>query len=119
MGKLTTHVLDTAHGRAGAGMRVRLVRLDASGASTPSIVDFITNADGRADAPLLEGAALQAGIYELHFNVGDYFAALGVELPNPRFLDIVTLRVGISDAASHYHVPLLCSPWSYSTYRGS
>ena len=117
MGKLTTHVLDTAHGRAGAGMRVRLSRIEDN--VRIEHVAFVTNADGRCDAPLLEGDALLPGIYELDFAVGDYFADLGVDLPTPRFLDIVTLRVGISDAAAHYHVPLLCSPWSYSTYRGS
>lgn len=118
MGKLTTHVLDTAHGRAGAGMRVALHALDGHGARA-CLVEFVTNADGRCDAPLLEGDALKPGIYELAFAVGDYFADLGVALPTPRFLDTVVLRVGIADANAHYHVPLLCSPWSYSTYRGS
>ena len=118
MGKLTTHVLDTAHGRAGAGMRVALFALDAQGVRA-CLVEFVTNADGRCDAPLLEGDALVPGIYELAFAVGDYFADLGVALPTPRFLDTVVLRVGIADASAHYHVPLLCSPWSYSTYRGS
>ena len=117
MGKLTTHVLDTAHGRAGAGMRVALFRLD--GDARTRLVEFVTNADGRCDTALLDGDALQPGIYELAFAVGDYFADLGVALPSPRFLDTVVLRVGIADAAAHYHVPLLCSPWSYSTYRGS
>ncbi|RKP54706.1 hydroxyisourate hydrolase [Pararobbsia silviterrae] len=117
MGKLTTHVLDTAHGRPGAGMRVELFRIDA-GART-RLVDTVTNADGRCDAPLLDGAALVAGRYELVFAAGAYFAAAGVALPDPPFVDDVVLRFGIADAASHYHVPLLVSPWSYSTYRGS
>lgn len=117
MGKLTTHVLDTAHGRPGAGMRMSLARV-ARGERTV-LVACVTNVDGRCDAPLLEGEALQPGTYELDFAVGDYYADLGVELPSPRFLDVVTLRVGIADADAHYHVPLLCSPWSYSTYRGS
>lgn len=78
-----------------------------------------TNDDGRCDAPLLEGDALAAGEYELVFHAGDYFAALGVALPAPRFVDRVVLRFGVADPGSHYHVPLLVSPWSYSTYRGS
>lgn len=118
MGKLTTHVLDTAHGRAGAGMRVALFALDSQGARV-GLAECVTNADGRCDAPLLDGEALRPGVYELAFEVGDYFAGLGVALPSPRFLDTVVLRVGIADADAHYHVPLLCSPWSYSTYRGS
>ena len=117
MGKLTTHVLDTAHGRPGAGIALSLHRLD--GGERRLAGRHRTNADGRCDAPLLEGDALEAGTYELEFAVGDYFAALGVAMPAPRFLDVVTLRFGIADAAAHYHVPLLVSPWSYSTYRGS
>jgi 5-hydroxyisourate hydrolase len=80
---------------------------------------FRTNADGRCDAPLLQGDALQRGVYELEFALGDYFAAHGVKAAEPRFLDRVTLRFGIADPTLHYHVPLLASPWSYSTYRGS
>ena len=117
MGKLTTHVLDTAHGKPGAGIAIGLARLD--GEVRRKLGDFRTNADGRCDAPLLADAALIPGTYELEFAAGDYFAALGVALPTPRFLDLVTLRFGIADAAAHYHVPLLVSPWSYSTYRGS
>lgn len=118
MGKLTTHVLDTAHGRPGAGIRVQLFRCAAPGQRS-LVEQRTTNADGRCDAPLLEDAALAAGTYELDFHAGDYFAAAGVALPEPRFLDVVTLRFGIADPAAHYHVPLLVSPWSYSTYRGS
>lgn len=117
MGKLTTHVLDTAHGQPGAGIAIGLYRVD--GAARRKLGDFRTNADGRCDAPLLADAALQPGVYELDFAVGEYFAARGVTLPTPRFLDVVTLRFGIADAGAHYHVPLLVSPWSYSTYRGS
>jgi 5-hydroxyisourate hydrolase len=117
MGKLTTHVLDTAHGKPGAGLRIDLFRID--GGTRTGLGTHITNADGRCDAPLLEGEALAAGVYELDFHAGDYFAAAGVALAQPRFVDVVTLRFGISDATAHYHVPLLVSPFSYSTYRGS
>lgn len=116
MGRLTTHVLDTAHGVPGAGMRVALYRLAPQ---RVPVADTRTNADGRCDRPLLEGDSLLAGMYELDFHAGDYFAARGVELAQPRFLDVVTLRFGISDPAQHYHVPLLVSPFAYSTYRGS
>jgi len=114
MGKLTTHVLDTASGCPAAGMAVRLY--DASGALIKSLT---LNSDGRADAPLLEGEALQPGRYRLVFAVAAYFRARGVALPEPAFLDEVPLDFGIADTAGHYHVPLLASPWSYSTYRGS
>ena len=117
MGKLTTHVLDTAHGTPGAYIAIALFRLSAG--TREKLGDFRTNADGRCDKPLLDGAALEAGTYELDFAVGDYFAALGTAQATPRFLDIVTLRFGIADAGAHYHVPLLVSPYSYSTYRGS
>ncbi|OJA38984.1 hydroxyisourate hydrolase [Burkholderia ubonensis] len=117
MGKLTTHVLDTAHGRPGAAIKVDLYALD--GESRRVIKTVLTNSDGRCDAPLLEGDALAAGEYELVFHAGDYFASLGVKVPEPRFVDRVVLRFGIADPGAHYHVPLLVSPWSYSTYRGS
>ena len=117
MGKLTTHVLDTAHGKPGAGIAISLFRID-DGARV-ALGDFVTNDDGRCDAPLLQGDAFRAGTYELDFAIGNYFAALGVALSQPRFLDVVTLRFGIGDAFAHYHVPLLASPYSYSTYRGS
>lgn len=117
MGRLSTHVLDTAHGCPAAGMRLQLARLD--GERRIVIGDYRTNADGRCDQPLLAGAALIAGVYELEFAAGDYFAACGLDLPQPRFIDVVTLRFGIADAEAHYHVPLLVSPYSYSTYRGS
>lgn len=117
MGRLTTHVLDTAHGRPAAGVALALYRLD--GERRELIGRHRTNADGRCDAPLLADAAFTPGVYELEFALGDYFATLGLALPQPRFLDVVLLRVGISDAGAHYHVPLLASPYGYSTYRGS
>jgi 5-hydroxyisourate hydrolase len=115
MGRLTTHVLDTASGKPAAGMRIIFRVLDRP-AGPP--VEVVTNADGRLDAPLLEGAAFKPGQYELQFHVGDYFRAEGVALAHPAFLDIVPIRFGIAEDA-HYHVPLLVSPYGYSTYRGS
>jgi 5-hydroxyisourate hydrolase len=117
MGKLTTHVLDTANGCPAAGMAVRLYRLDAEGAEWLRSQQL--NEDGRADGPLLEGATLTAGRYRLVFEVAAYFRSRGQALPEPAFLDEVPLDFGIADEGSHYHVPLLASPWSYSTYRGS
>ena len=116
MGHLTTHVLDTAHGRPGADMRIELFRF---GEGRECVADATTNADGRCERPLLEGAALIAGTYELVFHAGDYFAGLGLQLSNPPFLDRVAIRFGIANPAEHYHVPLLISPYGYSTYRGS
>ena len=117
MGHLSTHVLDTAHGRPAAGMQVTLQRLDASGPTT--LCHVTLGPDGRAAGPLLAGADMAAGRYRLRFEVAPYFRALGLVLPEPPFIEIVQLDFGISDAAGHYHVPLLVSPWSYSTYRGS
>jgi 5-hydroxyisourate hydrolase len=117
MGKLTTHVLDTMNGCPAAGMRVRLFAL--AGDQATVLKELTLNADGRADAPLLEGAALRAGAYRLVFEVAPYFRARGVALPDPPFLGAVPLDFGIADTAAHYHVPLLASPWAYSTYRGS
>jgi 5-hydroxyisourate hydrolase len=117
MGKLSTHVLDTAHGRPGAGVKIELYGIDSCGRTL--IKTDVTNADGRCAAPLLEGALLRPGQYELVFHAGDYFAALGVELPAPRFLDRITIAFGIADSEQNYHVPLVMTPWSYSTYRGS
>lgn len=117
MGRLTTHVLDTMHGQPAAAMTVELYALQ--GAARQLIKRVHTNADGRIDAPLLQGDELLVGSYELLFFAGDYFAGRGVALPSPRFLDVVPLRFGIADPGGHYHVPLLLSPWSYSTYRGS
>jgi len=117
MGRLTTHVLDTAHGRPAAGVRVTLYRnLDGRYAL---IKDAITDLDGRCDAPKLEGSAFAAGRYRLVFAAGEYFARTGAALPDPPFVDDVVLDFGVADGAAHYHVPLLVSPWSWSTYRGS
>ncbi len=118
MGKLTTHVLDTANGAPAAGMEVVLWRLDAAGAAS-RLKAITLNHDGRADAPLLEGAALLPGRYRLVFAVGSYFRARGAPLDNPPFLDEVPLDFGLADPNAHYHVPLLASPYAYSTYRGS
>ena len=117
MGKLSTHVLDTAHGRPAAGVAIALYAVE--GEARRLLKQASTNADGRCDAPLLEGEALRAGRYELVFAAGDYFAAQGVALPEPRFVDRVTIAFGVADAAQNYHVPLVVTPWSYSTYRGS
>ncbi|NHZ80964.1 hydroxyisourate hydrolase [Massilia sp. CCM 8695] len=117
MGKLSTHVLDTTQGKPGAGVVVELYAV-AGGART-LLKTVTTNRDGRVDTALLEGDAMQAGRYELVFAAGDYFAAQGVNLPEPRFIDQVTLAFGIADPSQNYHVPLVLTPWSYSTYRGS
>ena len=117
MGKLTTHVLDTANGCPAAGMAVRLYRLDAG---APALLKSITlNHDGRADAPLLEGAEFKPGTYRLVFGVAGYFRARGDTLAEPPFLDEVPLDFGLATIGQHYHVPLLASAWAYSTYRGS
>ena len=118
MGHLSTHVLDTAHGCPAAGMRITLQRLDAGGAAV-TVKALALNADGRADGPLLDAAAMVVGRYRLLFEAAAYFRARGVALPEPPFIDVVQIDFGIADAAGHYHVPLLLSPWSYSTYRGS
>ena len=114
MGRLTTHVLDTARGLPAAGIAVSVRRAGKHGAALASAV---TNSDGRCDAPLLEGAAMETGSYDLVFEAGPYFEALG--LKEPRFLDQIVIRFGIADAEAHYHVPLLLSPFGYTTYRGS
>jgi 5-hydroxyisourate hydrolase len=116
MGRLTTHVLDTAQGKPGAGIKVDLYRVDRERRLLKSVE---TNGDGRCDQPLLEGAAFEGGTYELVFHAGSYFRGAGVALPDPPFVDQVVLRFGIAEPGAHYHVPLLVSPWSYSTYRGS
>ncbi|TLY50891.1 MAG: hydroxyisourate hydrolase [Gammaproteobacteria bacterium] len=118
MGKLTTHVLDTAAGIPARGLKIELHRIDA-GAAPALLATLNTNDDGRAAAPLLEGSALRTGRYALTFHVAAYFRARDVALPEPPFLDEVVIQFGIADADTHYHVPLLVSPWSYSTYRGS
>lgn len=117
MGKLSTHVLDTAHGCPAAGVKLALYVIDADRRTL--LKDDVTNADGRCASPLLEGEALRAGSYELVFQAGDYYAARGVALPAPRFLDRIVIAFGVADPAQNYHVPLVMTPWSYSTYRGS
>jgi 5-hydroxyisourate hydrolase len=117
MGKLTTHVLNIASGVPAAGMRIELRRM-VNGAPTVLSASQ-TNADGRCPAPLLDGAALESGLYSLTFHVADYFRSRREPLAEPPFLDKVVVDFGISDPAQNYHVPLLVSPWSYSTYRGS
>ena len=120
MGRLTTHVLDTANGRPASGVRVRVYAVGERVAGGRRLLrEGVTNADGRCNAPLLEGGDFTAGCYEIVFDAGAYFAALGVALAQPPFVGDVVLRFGIADAAQHYHVPLLVSPWSWSTYRGS
>ena len=116
MGRLTTHVLDTANGCPAAGVAIALFRIQPQ---RELIAQSITNADGRLDSPILDGESFQPGVYELVFQAGDYFRDAGADLPDPPFVDEVALRFGIANGEQHYHVPLLVSPWSYSTYRGS
>ena len=113
---LSTHVLDTMHGTPAAGMTVALYT--TQGESATLVRSFVLNADGRADAPLYDNLSLKTGTYRLVFDVAAYFKARGVTLPEPNFLDRVALDFGVAHADQHYHVPLLVSPWSYSTYRG-
>ncbi len=115
-GRLTTHVLDTAAGRPAAGMRLELFHID--GEERELLKTIQTNSDGRTDEPLLSQDEFEAGVYELVFDVGGYFAGQP-SLQDPPFLGNVPIRFGIGDTDAHYHVPLLTSPWSYSTYRGS
>ena len=115
-GFLTTHVLDTARGCPAAGMRIDLFKID--GETRVLVRSLTTNADGRTDSQILPAAEFTTGTFELVFFAGDYFGAIGMELAEPKFLDQIPLRFGMSEA-SHYHVPLLLSPFSFSTYRGS
>lgn len=117
MGRLSTHVLDTARGKPAAGVKIMLYRI--SGQSHRKVKEVVTNADGRTDGPLLEGDALTAGVYELVFCAGDYLRASGQAGETILFLDEIPIRFGVPDASQHYHVPLLISPFGYSTYRGS
>ena len=116
-GRLTTHVLDTMSGQPAAGIKFRLSRLE--GTTSHVLTEGETNADGRANSPLLQGENLIVGAYELLFFVGDYFREAGVALQDPAFLDRVPIRFGLAEPNKHYHVPLLVSPYGYSTYRGS
>jgi 5-hydroxyisourate hydrolase len=116
-GYLTTHVLDTARGLPAAGIKITLYRL--SDTARHPITEVATNADGRTDAPILPAGAMTVGTYELVFHCGDYIDAHGMSADAVKFLDQIPIRFGITDAAAHYHVPLLLSPYGYSTYRGS
>ncbi len=116
-GYLTTHVLDTARGCPAAGLRIELFRL--SGEGRRSLAEMVTNADGRTDGPILPAGAFGVGEYELLFHAGDYLRASAPGADEPPFLDLVPIRFGVSDPQAHYHVPLLLSPFGYSTYRGS
>lgn len=117
MGRLSTHILDTANGRPAAGVRIELFRL--AGERRERLLEARTNQDGRTDAPLLAGEAFAAGAYELVFHIGAYFGAAGTPTADPPFLDEVPVRFSMAEPDGHYHVPLLVSPWSYATYRGS
>ena len=117
MGHLSTHVLDTANGRPAAGMQVTLQRLEACAFVTLKTIQL--NADGRGDGPLLTAVEMATGRYRMLFDVAPYFRASGAALTEPPFIEVVPIDFGIADAAGHYHVPLLVSPWAYSTYRGS
>jgi 5-hydroxyisourate hydrolase len=119
MGKLTTHVLDTVHGKPATHLTIELWSVEPNSIQKTLLKTITTNADGRTDAPLLAGDELTVGIYELVFAIGPYFAQQIDTLPDPPFLDRVPIQFGIADPNGHYHVPLLASPWAYSTYRGS
>jgi 5-hydroxyisourate hydrolase len=114
---LTTHVLDTANGKPGEGVKIEFSVLD--GETYKLLTTVTTNADGRNGQPLLTPENMKAGKYQLVFYIGEYFAKLGMQLPNPPFLEKAVIQFGMADATTHYHVPILVSPWSYTTYRGS
>ncbi len=116
-GRLSTHVLDTARGKPAAGVKITLYRV--TGDAREKIAETVTNADGRTDAPMLAGDKLVVGSYELVFFAGDYLRASGQAEGEVLFLDQIPIRFGVPDAGQHYHVPLLISPFAYSTYRGS
>ncbi len=118
MAGLTTHVLDVTRGGPARAMRIDLFELARDGGRRP-VTTATTNADGRTDAPLIPAGAARVGHFELLFHAGDYFRSTGANLPDPPFLDVVPIRFAVADPTAHYHVPLLVSPWSYSTYRGS
>jgi 5-hydroxyisourate hydrolase len=118
MAGLTTHVLDTVSGRPAAAVRIELFELNASG-ERERIVETRTNADGRTDAPLIPADKAKTGRFELLFHIGDYFREAGIAAADPPFLDVVPIRFSIADSSKHYHVPLVATPWSYATYRGS
>jgi hydroxyisourate hydrolase len=115
---VTTHVLDVTRGQPADGVRVELYEL-AGGGERKLIADVATNADGRTDKPLMSADQTRAGRFELVFHAGDYFRRRGIGIADPPFLDVIPIRFGLADPQAHYHVPLIVSPWSYSTYRGS
>jgi hydroxyisourate hydrolase len=115
---LTTHVLDTVKGRPAAGVEIELFELAPDGTRT-RLAHVRSNPDGRTDKPLIAAAEARAGKFELLFHIGDYFRAEGAATADPAFLDVVPIRFAVADPAAHYHVPLVATPWSYSTYRGS
>jgi 5-hydroxyisourate hydrolase len=117
MARLSTHVLDIARGAPAAGIAVELHRV--AGGRRELVRSAVTNSDGRTSPPLVEGGRIEPGVYELTFRTADYFRASGVPLPDPPFLDEIVVRVGLADPSANYHVPLLLSPYGYSTYRGS
>ena len=123
MGKLTTHILDTSAGAPAANVTIELYEIvgadEGAAARGRRLGSAVTNVDGRCETPLLQGDAFRSGQYELVFSIGDYFERSGIALPEPKFIDVVIIRFGVSDAGGHYHVPLLVSPDGYSTYRGS
>ena len=118
MAGLSTHVLDTVRGGPAAGVVVELYSLEPDG-SRVAVSRVLTNTDGRTDAPLISAAAARVGTFELVFHIGDYFRRSGAVMAEPPFLDVIPIRFSVADPKAHYHVPLLASPWSYSTYRGS
>ena len=118
MAGVTTHVLDVTIGRPAQGVRVELYEL-GNGSERKLVADLATNEDGRTDKPLMSADQARAGQFELIFHAGDYFRRRRAELADPPFLDIIPIRFGLADPQAHYHVPLIVSPWSYSTYRGS
>ena len=118
-GKLTTHVLDTAHGCPAPGIDISLYSIESSSDNRTLITQVYTDRDGRTEQPLLANDDFQIGEYELVFAVGSYFDSTQANLPKPAFLDRIPIRFQIADVNAHYHIPLLVSPWSYSTYRGS
>ena len=123
LGNLTTHILDVSAGKPAANVRIELFKCapnsSGDGTKTEKINTMVTNSDGRCDGAILSGDDFRTGRYELSFHIGDYFDQMGVKLPDPKFIDVVVVRFGIADEGAHYHVPLLVSPFGYSTYRGS
>jgi 5-hydroxyisourate hydrolase len=117
MPKISTHVLDVARGVAAQGVAIELHRIE--GGARVAVAAGTTNADGRTDRPLLQGERIEPGVYELSFHAGEYLRRAGAVLPDPPFLDVIVVRVGIADPGGQYHVPLLLSPYGYSTYRGT